>query len=287
MLRVLCSALALAAVATPTYADQFRGPGESPWHFRGDFGVPTISLNETAFAFALELGYFGESFLIGYDLAQSVFGRQEGETSNTNFELKNHFVLGYRTGKLGEARHAFLLESDFRGLSTDYSGAGFDGSSESSFLGRQSLVYGYTAAEDGPLFWGIFVGYGFQAESHSALTFGDAEGEDASELTFSGFALARFIARYELMPKVVRASFSSELNLFSMTRSRLYFGDTGADGVEEVTGQRLVNRLTGEVVSFEALGLHPLVFAGLDVLRTSGSKTDTSVTPVVGIGLTN
>ena len=80
---------------------------------------------------------------------------------------------------------------------------------------------------------------------------------------------------------------SSELNLFTMTRSRLYFGDTQDDGVEEASGVRLNSRVAAEIINFEALGLHPLAFVGLDVLRTSGTETDTSATPIVGIGLTN
>ena len=285
MLRLLTAALAAAPLCA--HADAFRAADASPWHFRGDFGVPTVSLEETAFAYALELGYYGESFLIGYDIAQSVFSRQTGETTNTNLEFKNHFILGYRTGKAGEARHAFLLETNLSGLSSDYSGAGFDGASESSFLSRQSLVYGYTSAEGGPLFWGVFVGYGFQAEAYSSLSFGDAGGEDAADTQFSGYTLARVIARYGLVPGLVRLSGSSELNLFTMTRSRLYFGDTQDDGVEEASGVRLNSRVAAEIINFEALGLHPLAFVGLDVLRTSGTETDTSATPVVGIGLTN
>ena len=277
--------LLIALLPTAATASVFRAPDESPWHFRGDFGLPTISLEETAFAYALELGYFGDNFVIGYDLAQSAFSRQAGDATNTNLEFKNHFVLGYRTGQPGEARHAFLLETNVSGLSSDYSGANFDGASESSFLGRQSLVYGYTLPENAPLFWGVFVGYGFQAESYTSLSFGDTAGEDSSDLQLSSYILARFIGRYDAMPAFLRLSLTSELNLFSMTRSQAYFGSEGG-GTEDVSGQRLNTRLSGEIIAFEALGLHPLVFAGLDVLRTSGDQTDTSVTPVVGIGIT-
>lgn len=295
LLPVCASLLTLMVVMTAApgeaEANRFRGPDESPWHFRGDFGLPAVSLKETSFAFALELGYFGESFIIGYDLAQSVYSQQQGETSNDNIEFSNNFVLGYRTGEAGEFRHNFLLETNLNGFSTNYTGADFNGSSESSFLSRQSIVYGYTSPEDEDFFWGIFGGYGFQAESYDKITFSDDFGgddDDASELNFSGFLLARGVARYNLWPNLMTVSAISELHLFNMTRSKIYFGDVeGGDGIEELTGVRLHNRISGEIVNFEALGLHPLAFVGLDVFLASGSSTQTNLTPVFGIGLTN
>lgn len=267
--------------------NRFRKPGESPWLFAGNIGVPSFDFEDTNIDWDLASGYYGDNFIVGFDIGMGLTERVEGRVTTTTDSALMRFVIGGRIGASDTFRHGILLESQLELASVSYfiedpDGFGFDTNSTDNDTYRQALVYGYYAPDDPKTSWALFAGVGFALEG---TAYDDTRtGEFTSNDSDAVFLLVRGEGQHVWVPGWVTVTGRSELRIYSASRATFDI-DEGLF-FEDSNGVALDTRSVLKVDNLDLFDLHPMAYAELNLDVNSGpSGTSLSATPVIGIGI--
>lgn len=270
---------------------QPRRPGESPWAYSGEIGVPKLASNDFKLVGGGEVGYHKETWGIAAQLAFASYATSSDQaynsTSRNSFGVEGSWALSApheptRIDLQGELKYASYatvyipIDPNAGDLLSEFSG-----------MGRLSALLGIERDVDPTLSLLAAAGIGFQNESYSASSDSGIEASTSGSARFLG----RVGANYGLLPGKVALRLRSELSYASVTRTQFAVDTDDLAAAPTPETFKLIeanNRLFADLELAAFAGIVPSAFIGLDVFAMTGDAgSSSSVIPLAGVGLSN